>query len=214
MLPSKMGIRSSSTVESQVRPFRSSDIGEVVDIHLRTLETDFITSLGRRFLEKALYPTILHPASTGFGFVQVREGRVVGFIVGMLDISTWYRTLIRTQTLECVRAGIRRALSGWKGFRDSVQTIHYLLAGPSVGRWGKLFYLAIDGPYQGHGLSLKLVRSFLNYCREHGVSQCRTRASAENLAAHKLYTYVGFKEQRRLKMHGRIHIVYSMDLDE
>ncbi len=69
--------------KAELRPIRPSDIPEVVDIHFRNLSPN----TDRRFHERALYPTICHPASTGFGFVQVRDGKVVGFIVGMLDTS-------------------------------------------------------------------------------------------------------------------------------
>ena len=79
---------SSDSKDTDLRPFRATDIPHMVDIHLKALEEDFVTSLGHSFLERALYPTMLHPASTGFGLVQVRNGMVVGFIVGMHN-SVW-----------------------------------------------------------------------------------------------------------------------------
>ena len=129
--------------DTGLRSLCSEDILQVVDLHLRTLGA----KSGRWFLARAIYPTMLHPASTGFGYVEVRDGKVVGFIVGMLSTAAWRRTLLRTRGLACViLAGM--CMRGWASFRHAIRTIGRFV-GPSVEATGHLFALSIDGAYQG-----------------------------------------------------------------
>ena len=120
---------SSDSKDTDFRPFRATDIPQMVDIHLKTLEEDFVARLGHRFLEQAIYPTMLHPDSTGFGFVQVRYGKVVGFIVGMLNPPAWHWTLVRTRGFECLLATARTCLSGWSNLLQIVRTVRQLASG-------------------------------------------------------------------------------------
>lgn len=195
-----------------IRPLNIVDIPTVVDIHLKVLEADFITSLGRRFLERALYPTILHPSSTGFGFVQTREGKVVGFIVGLLNESRLYRTLIYRHGFICIIATVRKCLRGRKGFRQVVQTINHLLFKPMEKTGGWLYYLGIDEKYQGRGLAVRLIKHFLNHYRSLDVSHCWTKTDGSNSAAHRLYVHAGFCVQDEINMYGKPYRFYRLNL--
>ena len=199
--------------QTGLRPFHPADIPQVVDLHLGTLQETFISSLGRRFLERALYPTMLHSASTGYGYVQVRNGKVVGFIVGMLDASAWFRTLVRTLWPECLLATARKCIQGWSDLLHLVRTVCHLLAGPFTEAGGKLFFLAIDESYQGRGLAVKLIQAFLDYCRSRGVSRCSVNASKANMAAHRLYTHAGFRLEREFTVHKETAVAYSLDFE-
>ena len=202
-----------SSEEAKIRPFCSADILQVVDLHLGTFQETFISSLGRRFLERAIYPTMLHPASTGFGYVQVRNGKVVGFIVGMLDISAWYRTLVRTHWRECLLATARKCFQGWSDLLHLVRTVWHLLAGPFTEAGGKLYFLAIDESYKGRGLAVKLIQAFLDYCRSRGVSRCSVNTSKANMAAHRLYTHAGFQVEREFTVHKGTAVAYSIEFE-
>lgn len=199
--------------QTGLRPFHPADIPQVVDLHLGTLQETFISSLGRRFLERALYPTMLHSASTGFGYVQVRNGKVVGFIVGMLDASAWFRTLVRTHWRECLLATARKCIQGWSDLLHLVRTVCHLLAGPFTEAGGKLYFLAIDESYQGRGLAVKLIQAFLDYCRSRGVSRCSVNASKANMAARRLYTHAGFRLEREFTVHKETAVAYSLDFE-
>ena len=103
-----------------------------------------------------------HLASTGFGFVQVRDGKVVGIIVGMLDTSTWRWTLARTRALECLLAAYRLGLSEWGTFLKAVERARRFMTNPSAKTEGHIFAVAIDEAYQGLGIGVKLVQAFLD----------------------------------------------------
>jgi ribosomal protein S18 acetylase RimI-like enzyme len=185
-----------------------------VDIHLDTLEEDFVAILGRRFLERALYLTMCHPASTGFGFVKVRDGKVVGFIVGMLNTSAFYRTLLRTRWHECLLAIAGKCLRGWDDFLQVIRRVRHLFSGSPTETGGKVFTTAIDKAYHGRGLGVELVQAFVDYFRSHGMAYCWARMTKANLAAIRIVTYVGFRFHGELSIGGEPYVVYCLDFDK
>ena len=194
----------------KIRPFRDADIPQVADIHLIALGEDLVATLGRRFLERALYPTMLHPASTGFGFVQAQNGMVVGFIVGMLDASAFHRTLVRTQWHECLLATARKCLKGGKDLLQVIRRVRHLSSGSASETGGKLFTIAIDEAYQGRGMAVKLTQAFLDHCRSHGMSHCHVSTSRDNRAACRLYEHLGFREEREFTLDDRTVVAYNL----
>ena len=195
---------------AELRPFRPADIPEVVDLHLSTIGANS----GRRFLERAIYPTLLHPASTGFGFVGVHDGKVVGFIVGMLDTSAWRRTLVRTRATECLLTAAQLCLRGWSVLIQAVNTGRYFSANSSSKPEGHVFALAIDGAYQDGGLGVKLVQAFLDYSRSHGTTRLWTKTPKANRAVQRICRYVGARVHGELNMSGETHVVYVLDFDK
>ena len=196
--------------EAELRPIRPSDIPEVVDIHFRNLSAN----TGRRFHERALYPTIYHSASTGFGFVQVRDGKVVGFIVGLLDTSAWRWTLVRTRALECLLAAARLCLSKWGAFFRAVKRARRFMTNPSAKTEGHIFAVAIDEAYQGRGLGVKLVQAFLDYCHLHWITRLRWKSPKANRAVRRIALHFGGRVEKELNVSGETHVVFCFDFDK
>ena len=181
-----------------------------MDIHFRNLSTN----TGRRFHERALYPTICHSASTGFGYVQVRNGKVVGFIVGMLDASAWFRALVRTHWRECLLATARLMLKEWGAFRKAVKWARRFMTNQSAKPEGHIFAVAIDKAYRSRGLGLQLLQAFLDYCRSHGMGRLWTYTPKANAAFLRLAMHCGFRHHGELSMGGETHVVLCFDFDK
>ncbi len=196
--------------KAELRPFRPADIPEVVNLHLSILPAN----TGRRFHERALYPTICHSASTGYGFVQVRDAKVVGYVVGVLDTSAWRWTLVRTRALECLLAATRLCLSKWGAFFRAVKRARYLMTNSSKKPVGHLFALAIDEAYQGRGLGVKLVQAFLDYCHLHGITRLRWKSPKANRAVRRIALHFGGRVEKELNVSGETHVVYCFDFDK
>lgn len=196
--------------KAELRPIRPSDIPEVVDIHFRNLSPN----TDRRFHERALYPTICHPASTGFGFVQIRDAKVVGYVVGMLDTSAWRWTLVRTRALECLLAATRLCLSKWGAFFRAVKRARYLMTNSSKKPVGHLFALAIDEAYHGLGFGVKLVQAFLDYCHLHGIIRLRWMSPKANRAVRMIALHFGGHIEKELIVSRETHVVYCFDFDK
>ena len=196
--------------KTELRPFRPADIPEVVDLHLSILPANS----GRRFHERALYPTMCHPASTGFGFVQVHDGKVVGFIAGMLDTSAWRWTLVRTQALECLLSAARLMLKEWGAFRKAVKWARRFMTNLSAKPEGHIFAMAIDKAYRSRGLGLQLFQASLDYCRSHGMARLWTYTPKANAAFLRLAMHWGFRHHGELRMGGETHAVLCLDFDK
>jgi ribosomal protein S18 acetylase RimI-like enzyme len=196
--------------ETRIRPFHPADIPEVVNLHLGILPANS----GRRFHERALYPTICHPASTGYGFVQVHDGKVVGFIVGIQDTSAWRWTLVRTQGLECLLAATRTMLKERGAFLKAVKRARRFMTNPSAKPEGHIFAVAIDKAYRNRGLGLQLLKALVEYCRSHEMACLWTRTLKANVAYRRLVTNCGFRFHEELSIGGESYVVYCLDFDK
>jgi ribosomal protein S18 acetylase RimI-like enzyme len=192
-----------------IRPLLATDIPDVVALHIRT----FDSTSGRRFLERAFYPTMLHPASTGFSFVQVSGAKVVGFIVGARSISIWHRSLLRKYGWECIWAAFRVCASGWGGINQVASPIRFLSSNPQYGSGALIFHLAVNEAYRGYGLASELTKTVLDFCRSQGLHRCWTRALKTNVAAHRLYKRLDFQLHKKLSNYEKIRFVYFYDFE-
>lgn len=204
---------SGAFADTMPSPLIEAHIPRVVEIHLQNLRDDLFATLGRKFLEGAVYPALLHPASGGFGYVQVREERVVGFIAGTLSTPSWHRALIGRRPLECSAAAVRGLFMGWEHASRMARRLFWPEAGPSARGGGEILFLAVEGPYQGRGLAFKLIGSFLGHCRSHGLRFCSVSTSEANTASRRLYERFGFRALREVEISGRRRLLYRLDLD-
>ncbi len=181
-----------------------------MDLHLGILSANS----GRGFHKRALYPTICHPASTGFGFVQVRDGKVVGFMVGMLDTSAWRWTLVRTRALECLLAAARLMLKEWGAFRKAVKWARRFMTNLSAKPEGHIFAMAIDKAYRSGGLGLQLLQAFVEYCNSHEMTCLWSMTPKANETYRRLVTKCGFRHHGELSIGGETHVILCLDFDK
>lgn len=190
-----------------LRPLTEEDIPDVIDIHIKA----FGARSGRRFLEKAYYPMILDVKSSGFGFVQTCKGKVLGFIVGALDSSSWHKTLARKRRLECMIAGIRLCFAGWAALRETIRPMRYLYASSMNKPGGWIFFEAVDEAYRGQGMARNLLKVSLNHCRSKGLSRCWIRTLKTNKPMNRFLTQFGFRIHRKLSEFEKSRCVYFYD---
>jgi len=82
---------------------RVGDVDDVVGVHLLSFEGFFLSFLGEQFL-RLYYRSILD--FNQLGIVARREGRVVGFVVGIDNSFGFYRQLIRRHLVEFALAAM------------------------------------------------------------------------------------------------------------
>lgn len=212
-MPSSHSSTDCSPEGSALRPLRPGDVERVVDIHLGALKEGLVASLGRPFLERALYPALLSPGSSGVGFVQVRQGRVVGFAAGLTDASALPGALLRNRPLLSLAAPARKCLDGPGALQEILEAAGRLLYLPSRRPPARLLFLAVEEDYQGRGLALKLLEAFLERCRRAGAPFCEVGTPAGNLPARRLYEHVGFSLERERRGRDRVTAFYRIDLE-
>jgi ribosomal protein S18 acetylase RimI-like enzyme len=83
-----------------VRPMTQRDLGDIVAIHRAAFPNFFLSFLGPRFL-RVFYGFI---ASEGIAIVALADGKLAGFVAGVLEPRQFYRRLMRRRFAPLVFA--------------------------------------------------------------------------------------------------------------
>jgi len=202
----------------QIRPVQTSDIAQVVQVHIQAFPGFFLTLMGTRFL-RLLYSGFLnHP--TGISLVacpQARPSEVIGFVVGTTQPQGFFSQLLRQHWLAFAMASL------WP-----------LLKKPGlvfVKLWSALFYrgeslpdqpnaallssLGVKPTAQGQQIGQQLVSAFLAHAQTAGATAVYlTTDQSDNTKANHFYTKLGFKLAGTCKRpHGRILNRYLIKLN-
>ena len=202
----------------QIRPAQTSDIAQVVQVHIQAFPGFFLTLMGTRFL-RLLYSGFLnHP--TGISLVacpQARPSEVIGFVVGTTQPQGFFSQLLRQHWLAFAMASL------WP-----------LLKRPGlvfVKLWSALFYrgeslpdqpdaallssLGVKPAAQGQQIGQQLVSAFLAHAQTAGATAVYlTTDQSNNAKANHFYTRLGFKLAGTCKRpHGRILNRYLIKLN-
>ena len=202
----------------QIRPAQTSDIAQVVQVHIQAFPGFFLTLMGTRFL-RLLYSGFLnHP--TGISLVacpQAKPSEVIGFVVGTTQPQGFFSQLLRQHWLAFAMASL------WP-----------LLKKPGlvfVKLWSALFYrgeslpdqptaallssLGVKPTAQGQQIGQQLVSAFLAHAQTAGATAVYlTTDQSDNTKANHFYTKLGFKLAGTCKRpHGRILNRYLIKLN-
>lgn len=202
----------------QIRPAQTSDIAQVVQVHIQAFPGFFLTLMGTRFL-RLLYSGFLnHP--TGISLVacpQAKPSEVIGFVVGTTQPQGFFSQLLRQHWLAFAMASL------WP-----------LLKKPGlvfVKLWSALFYrgeslpdqpnaallssLGVKPTAQGQQIGQQLVSAFLAHAQTAGATAVYlTTDQIDNAKANHFYTKLGFKLAGTCKRpHGRILNRYLIKLN-
>jgi ribosomal protein S18 acetylase RimI-like enzyme len=84
----------------EVRPMTQRDLGDVIAIHRAAFPNFFLSFLGPRFL-RVFYGFI---ASEGIAIVALADGKLAGFVVGVLEPRQFYRRLMKRRFAQLALA--------------------------------------------------------------------------------------------------------------
>lgn len=174
-----------------VKAASPQDARQIVDIHMRAFKGFFLTSLGSPVLR--LYYRELLKWRDGCGVVYVEYGRIRGFAVGVIDLSTFYRHLLGTRGWEFgiyalpriwrVPGLLSRVFRGMNGPRQANRQA----------RAATLTSIAVEPGLQGRHVGRQLVCAFLEEMRHRGVEEVNlTTDRHDNTPVNKFYENLGF----------------------
>jgi ribosomal protein S18 acetylase RimI-like enzyme len=176
-----------------IRRMRSSDISDVVRIHLASFPKFFLSCLGDRFLT-SYYDGVCSGDDSICRVYQDPCGEILGFVVGARWPSGFYRRLYRKRWIH-----FSVALMGAVLERPSIigRLVH--AARCSTQREGDdrqiagLFSIAVHPKCQGSGFGQGLVASFCEAAMELGcVRVMLTTDGCQNDRANAFYCRMGF----------------------
>lgn len=152
-----------------ITPMTEAHVREVIGVHLRSFAGFFLSFLGPQFLRLYYESIVEHPDAAGY--VYVMDGRVLGFVCGVVSPSRFYCYLLQTRwwrfTLAALDAALRRPSIVPRLFRawsypsqTSVQVDTATLTS-----------IAVDPDVQGEGVGADLAAAFLAEMRTRGVKR-------------------------------------------
>ena len=182
-----------------IRRALKEDIVELVDVHLVSFQGFFLSFLGSRFLI-LLYKEILdEPGNVSLVAVS-NTGKIVGFVVGVIDQGGLYKKMARNKWFSFASAAFGKALLHpsiiprlFRALLLSKKT--EISASPAV-----LMSIAVLPYHKGEGIGQSLVNEFLEDMANQGVEKvCLTTDRDENDTVNRFYRKKGFHLTRQFK---------------
>ena len=193
-----------------IKKFKSEESFQIARLHINSISTGFISSLGERFVT-VLYQAIAD-SPYGFGFIAEENGSVLGFVTFAMDINQLYKSIIFKKGIKfaVLLAGKMFSISRIKRV---LQTLFYpsrvkSSALPSA----ELLSIAVAPEGRGKGIGKELVAESFKECRKRGLDKVKVLVAAENEAANKLYQKCGFGQVTQIDSHGVLSNIYIKEL--
>jgi ribosomal protein S18 acetylase RimI-like enzyme len=185
-------------VQLSVRPAVPPDIAEIVRLQIANLQGSVITEFGPAFL-MAFHASALCQGSTR-GFVACdSEGRVLGFVLGTVDVTAFNRAVKRDVVLELLTA--LAAPARWKLVGAVARSITEAEPRPHID--AELLLLVVDPSVRRIGLGRRLLVALeaeFNACH---VSRYRVAVRSHLEVARAYYLALGFAPEQELQVLGR-----------
>jgi ribosomal protein S18 acetylase RimI-like enzyme len=185
---------------------------QVAALHIQCISTGFISSMGIDFVT-TLYEAIVRSKSS-FGFVAVRNDKVLGFAAFTTNINALYKSIVWRKGLKfaLLLAGHMCSL---KRIKRMFETLFYparikKMNLPSA----ELLSIAVAPEEQRKGLAGELIEMGFRHCRETGVDKVKVLIGADNTAGNKLYLKSGFEPAGQINNHGVLSNIYIAETNE
>ena len=194
-------------------PASPADLQQVAELHAAGIDRGFLATLGTRFL-RLLYRAI-DESPAGTLAMEVRDGRVVGFIAGSDGMRPVLRRMLRHPVALAAAllpvlvrprklAGILEVLRA--GGADDAPP-----GAPPLPR-AELLSLAVDPRYRGQGIADALYRTLQARFRERGILAFRIVVGDPLVPAHRFYRRMGARAAARTEVHrGAGSTIYVHD---
>lgn len=190
-LAQKLG--SSQHAQLQIREARETDARFMAGMHIESIATGFLPTLGLGFMT-LLYRAIVEDPE-GLALIAEDESGPVGFVAGTHSTSGFYRRFVRRHGLRAgllvlprlLRPGVIRKL--WESFR---------YGGEEQSEGAELLSMAVAGDRRGRGIGVALGRELL---RRLSGSTVRVVVGSDNAVAIAAYQKMGFVPLSRIQVH-------------
>jgi len=197
------------TDDIKIAKLLPSHAEDVAKLHILGIHTGFISSLGLGFVT-ALYEAIATTES-GFGFVAVKESRVVGYVAFTTNVGALYKSVIRKRGLK-LSFVLARKMFSLDTIRKVSETLFYpkrikKLDLPSA----ELLSISIDPDMRSSGLATNLVYRGVQECLERKIEKVKVLVGSENIPANKFYVKYGFEFVKQIDNHGILSTIYVAD---
>ena len=199
-----------------IRKAQPEDLGDIVRIHMSGFEGFFLSSLGPSFLT-TFYSDFLTDEN-GCSLVCVEDGRTVGFAVGVVDPSAYFKRTFRKRWPRLVLGSLGRVV---KNPAVLMKLARRALTYPSSSSHGGsdsalLSSIAVLPEFHNRKIGERLLDAFLEESAEMGAKEVvLTTDRHRNDKVIAFYKKMGFDVKRVFTSYeGRYMYELSLDLEK
>lgn len=177
-----------------IRPMQSTDIGQVVDVHISSFTGFFLSFLGREFLTE-LYSGIINDPH---GIALVYDDQmIVGFVAGTTQPANFYRRLIIRRWWRFCLASIKPIIKKPGIIPRLIRALKMPKSVTNEPNRGTLLSIAVLPGHQGKKYGEILVQAFLEKSAHCGLNKVDLTTDTEhNNAVNNFYKKMGFTLER------------------
>lgn len=180
-----------------IRKIQTSDVRQVVTVHLSSFPGFFLSFLGSRFL--SFFYSGICSAPEGIAYVYLNEvGIPVGFVAGTTNPAGFYLRLLKRDWLKFAFASIIPVLKKPSVLGRVARAVSHPAGNPIGDDVAGLFSIGVLPELQGTGAGKILVRAFLDEAKYRGCKRVFLTTDRDNNEAVKLfYEKLGFEIERQ-----------------
>jgi len=193
-----------------IQPLDENDVGDVAQIHLKSLKGAFLSELGIDFLVEVYYGILR--SKHAVCYVYREKSKVVGFIAGTRDTKKFFRDVFRMKGLRFASIIIVKALKKPKIVYYGMQSLLYPSTSTDVD--GELLSIAVLDESRNKGVGKKLVERLNDYFKDEGIKGLKVTVEKDNVKANRFYKKMGFRYSSAFTLYGREMNLYVYGLDD
>ncbi|MBN2582450.1 MAG: GNAT family N-acetyltransferase [Planctomycetes bacterium] len=194
---------------THILPMGPDHAVQVAALHRDGIHTGFLSTLGPRFLTQ-LYAAI-PSTQCGFGYVAVRQGRVVGFIACGERLGGIYKQALRARGMRMAWAMVPRVFRP-SVFKRVLETLVLPARMEDTFPAAEVLSIVAAPEARGSGVAADLMRRAFDEFRRRGIPHVKVQVFAGNAAAKRFYEKCGFVLAGQKQHHENMLDVYVIDL--
>ena len=192
-----------------ILPMSREHAAQVAALHRDGIHTGFLSSLGSRFLAE-LYAAI-PAAPCGFGYVAVRNGRVLAFVACAERLGRLYKQALRKRGVRMAWAMVPRVFRP-SVFQRVIETLFYPARMEEKFPSAEVLSIVAVPEARGSGLAGELMRRAFDEFRRRGIPSVKVQVFAGNAGAKRFYEKCGFVLAGQKQHHENLLDIYVIDL--
>lgn len=195
-----------------IRKMTAEDVNEIAEIHMRSWDKNILlTKLGLRFVRDCFYGPLVR-SKHGFGFVAVKDGRIIGYATGFSNFPAFVKdnpnmllgrliALWRLLTFKVTLNDVLDAMNEGVKYRR--------LRNPKF----QLSAVALRNEYKGTPEGKVAVTGCLNAvlreCKKRKAKYVWGDTYKENIPMQKYFYKLGFYFVEEVKLRGRVMQIFE-----
>lgn len=184
-----------------------SDVEQLAKIHFTELKSDFLPSLGIKFLV-SLYREILKSKDNTV-LVFKEENEVKGFIVGSKNFEKSFKKILRNNFLDFIFILFPEVVKNPLILKKIFETVLYTKKQGEKLPKSELVVIAVSEKSHRKGLGSKLVIALEKDFIKKRIRNYIVSVNKKNIIANHFYKSLGFKLSNEFVLYGKVISLYS-----